>query len=48
LNARARLYGQGGRIVLKKRQLGDDAGTIRRVVSVGESYRDFAGQSGRV
>jgi replicative DNA helicase len=33
-------------IVLKKRQLGDDVGTIRRVVWVGESYRDFAGQSG--
>jgi replicative DNA helicase len=34
-------------IVLKKRQLGDDVGTVRRVVWVGESYRDFAGQSGR-
>jgi replicative DNA helicase len=30
-------------IVLKKRQLGDDVGTIRRLVWVGESYRDFAG-----
>jgi replicative DNA helicase len=29
-------------IVLKKRQLGDDVGTIRRLVWVGESYRDFA------
>jgi replicative DNA helicase len=29
-------------IVLKKRQLGDDAGTIRRLVWIGESYRDFA------
>jgi len=28
--------------VLKKRQLGDDVGTIRRLVWVGESYRDFA------
>ncbi len=28
-------------IVLKKRQLGDDVGTIRRLVWVGESYRDF-------
>jgi replicative DNA helicase len=33
-------------IVLKKRQLGDDVGTVRMVVWVGESYRDFAGQSG--
>ncbi len=30
-----------------ERQLGDDVGTVRRVVWVGESYRDFAGQSGR-
>jgi replicative DNA helicase len=29
-------------IVLKKRQLGDDVGTVRRIVWVGESYRDFA------
>ncbi len=29
-------------IVLKKRQLGDDVGTIRRLVWVGESYKDFA------
>jgi replicative DNA helicase len=29
-------------IVLKKRQLGDDVGTIRRLVWVGERYRDFA------
>jgi replicative DNA helicase len=29
-------------IVLKKRQLGDDVGTVRRRVWVGESYRDFA------
>ncbi len=29
-------------IVLKKRQLGDDVGTIRRLVWVGESYNDFA------
>jgi len=29
-------------IVLKKRQMGDDVGTIRRLVWVGESYRDFA------
>jgi len=28
--------------VLKKRQLGEDVGTIRRVVWVGESYRDLA------
>jgi hypothetical protein len=27
-------------IVLKKRQLGDDVGTIRRLVWIGESYRD--------
>ena len=33
-------------IVLKKRQLGDYVGTIRRLVWVGESYRDFAGQPG--
>jgi replicative DNA helicase len=32
-------------IVLKKRQLGDDVGTIRRLVWVGESYRDFAGHA---
>jgi replicative DNA helicase len=30
-------------IVLKKRQLGDDVGTIRRLVWLGESYRDFVG-----
>jgi len=29
-------------IVLKKRQLGDHVGTIRRLVWVGESYRDLA------
>jgi replicative DNA helicase len=29
-------------IVLKKRQLGDDVGTVRRLVWVGERYRDFA------
>ena len=29
-------------IVLKKRQLGDDVGTTRRFVWVGESYRDYA------
>jgi replicative DNA helicase len=29
-------------IVLKKRQLGDDVGTVRRLVWHGESYRDFA------
>jgi replicative DNA helicase len=29
-------------IVLKKPQLGDDVGTIRRLVWIGESYRDFA------
>ena len=29
-------------IVLKKRQLDDDVGTIRRLVWVGESYNDFA------
>ena len=29
-------------IVLKKRQFGDDVGTTRRLVWVGESYRDFA------
>jgi replicative DNA helicase len=28
--------------VLKKRQLGEEVGTIRRLVWVGESYRDFA------
>ena len=27
--------------VLKKRQLGDDVGSVRRLVWVGESYRDF-------
>jgi replicative DNA helicase len=31
-------------IVLKKRQLGDDIGTTRRFVWVGESYRDYAQQ----
>jgi replicative DNA helicase len=30
--------------VLKKRQLGEEVGTIRRLVWVGESYRDFADQ----
>jgi replicative DNA helicase len=29
-------------IVLKKRQLGDDVGSVRRLVWAGESYRDFA------
>jgi len=29
-------------IVLKKRQFGDDVGTKRRLVWVGESYRDYA------
>jgi hypothetical protein len=29
-------------IVLKKRQFGDDVGTTRRLVWVGESYRDYA------
>ena len=29
-------------IVLKKRQLGDDVGSVRRLVWVGESYRDYA------
>ena len=28
-------------IVLKKRQLGDEVGSVRRLVWVGESYRDF-------
>jgi hypothetical protein len=28
-------------IVLKKRQLGDDVGSVRRLVWVGKSYRDF-------
>jgi len=28
--------------VLKKRQLGDDVGPVRRLVWVGESYHDFA------
>jgi len=28
--------------VLKKRQLGEDVGTMRRLAWVGESYRDFA------
>jgi len=32
-------------IVLKKRQLGEDVGTIRRLVWVGESYRDFTHHS---
>jgi replicative DNA helicase len=32
-------------IVLKKRQLGDDVGSVRRLVWVGESYRDFAYQT---
>ena len=27
--------------VLKKRQLGEEVGTIRTLVCVGESYRDF-------
>ena len=31
-------------IVLKKRQLGDDVGSARRLVWVGESYHDFADQ----
>jgi replicative DNA helicase len=31
--------------VLKKRQLGEDVGTVRRLVWVGESYRDFSYQS---
>ncbi len=31
--------------VLKKRQLGEEVGTIRRLVWVGESYRDFTHQS---
>jgi replicative DNA helicase len=31
--------------VLKKRQLGEDVGTVRRVVRVGESYRDYVYQS---
>jgi replicative DNA helicase len=30
---------------LKKRQLGEEVGTIRRLVWAGESYRDFAYQS---
>jgi replicative DNA helicase len=29
-------------LVLEKRQLGDDVGSVRRIVWVGESYRDFA------
>jgi hypothetical protein len=32
-------------ILLKKRQRGDDVGSVRRLVWVGESYRDFAYQS---
>ena len=28
--------------VLKKRQLGEEVGTMRRLVWVGESYKDFA------
>ena len=28
--------------VLKKRQLGEDVGTMRRLVWVGESYKDYA------
>jgi replicative DNA helicase len=31
--------------VLKKRQLGEDVGTIRRLVWVGESYQDYTHQS---
>ena len=31
-------------IVLKKRQLGDEVGSVRRLVWVGESYRDYAHQ----
>jgi replicative DNA helicase len=31
-------------IVLKKRQFGDDVETTRRLVWVGESYRDYAYQ----
>jgi hypothetical protein len=34
-------------IVLEKRQLGAVGGTARRVVCIGQSHRDFAGQSGR-
>jgi replicative DNA helicase len=30
--------------VLKKRQLGEDVGTMRKLVWVGESYKDFAFQ----
>jgi len=33
-------------IVLKKRQLGDDVGTVRSLVWVGESYREYAYQTG--
>ncbi len=33
--------------VLKKRQLGEEVGTVRRLVWVGESYRDYAYPSGR-
>ena len=36
--------GLAGLIVLKKRQFGDDVGTTRRLVWVGESYRDYAYQ----
>jgi replicative DNA helicase len=31
-------------IALKKRQLGDDVGSVRRLVWMGERYRDFASQ----
>ena len=31
-------------IVLKKRQLGDDVGSVRRLVWIGERYRGFAYQ----
>ena len=33
--------------VLKKRQLGEEVGTIRRLVWVGESYRDYAYPAGQ-
>jgi replicative DNA helicase len=33
--------------VLKKRQLGEEVGTVRRLVWVGESYRDYAYATGQ-
>ena len=34
-------------VVLKKRQLGEDVGSVRRLVWLGESYGDLDWRSGR-